>query len=345
LKATAVRLALSPDVLSDRERRTGWAARLASLPVPGRLLISLALVVVVGAGDHLTGADAAFTLLYLAPIGLGAWTTGVGAGLALGALSAASCALTSALAHPPPLLAWNLGGQLAGFIVFALLVARVRRRLERERQFARTDPLTAVANRRSFLEATAAEVARTRRYGRPFTVAYLDLDELKTVNDCLGHEAGDAVLRLVASTLRENLRAIDRVARLGGDEFALLLPEMDGDTARAAMPRLRQAVLAAMDARGWRVTFSLGVVSFLSPPASVDAILKLPDDLMYSVKARGKDGIAYRVHAGAIASVAADPASAAQRPTVFAQRKPRSAHRSEDGQSRRVVERSTVGKI
>src|SRR6185312_6159583 len=104
---------------------------------------------------------------------------------------------------------------------------------------ARIDALTGVANGRTFYDLARVELCRFQRTGRPFTVAYLDLDNFKQVNDRLGHPAGDDLLRRVAQVLRDNTRVLDVPARLGGDEFALLLPETDAEDALPVLSKLR----------------------------------------------------------------------------------------------------------
>jgi diguanylate cyclase (GGDEF)-like protein len=109
------------------------------------------------------------------------------------------------------------------FLVVVVVLSSLRGAWEREKIHARTDSLTGVSNARAFFEVAAVELARARRYQRPFTIAYLDLDNFKQVNDRFGHEVGDDLLQIVARTLREGSRASDFVARMGGDEFVVLL--------------------------------------------------------------------------------------------------------------------------
>src|SRR5574342_98239 len=237
--------------------------------------IALGLVLCVGIGDHLSGS-ANFTLLYLAPIAFGT-----------------DLHLTTPLG--PGIMAWNLFVQLGVFLALALLLDALRSRLAFEQQAARTDPLTGIANRRDFLESAALELERTRRHLRPLTVAYLARDAFKGVNDRFGHEAGDAVLRTVATTLREATRAVDSVARLGGDEFGLLLPETDGPTAETLVRRLQTTLADAIQERGWPVSFSLGVATFHRAPRSVDEMINRADALMYQAKRAGKAGVRFEV--------------------------------------------------
>jgi diguanylate cyclase (GGDEF)-like protein len=175
--------------------------------------------------------------------------------------------------------------------VQALLELRLR--LQQEKHLARIDSLTGAANRRAFYEALEGELSRLKRYGRPFSVAYLDLDNLKRVNDDWGHEAGDAVLCMVSATVRNILRRTDTIGRMGGDEFAILLSEADSDTARAATDKFSHHLLDAMRQNLWPITFSIGLVTCLKAAASVEELLKKADELMYLVKKSGKNNITH----------------------------------------------------
>jgi diguanylate cyclase (GGDEF)-like protein len=149
---------------------------------------------------------------------------------------------------------------------------------------ARTDPLTGLPNRRAFAEAATLELERARRSGRPLSFAYVDCDGFKGVNDTLGHREGDALLVVVAQTLRSSTRAVDALARLGGDEFGLLMHETDAAVAMALLARVRSNLLAAVERRGWRVGFSIGLATFAEAPGQFDDLLARGDELMYLAK-------------------------------------------------------------
>lgn len=167
--------------------------------------------------------------------------------------------------------------------------------LEKEQNMARIDFLTKVPNRRTFWEGVDTEAKRSRRYGRPMTLAYVDLDNFKQVNDIYGHQVGDDLLRAVAVTMHTIVRSTDLVARLGGDEFALLLPETNGEAANIVVNKIQAALLKAVEEHNWPVTFSFGVVTFNSPLDSVDEMIKRADDLMYEVKRGGKSAVVAEV--------------------------------------------------
>jgi diguanylate cyclase (GGDEF)-like protein len=159
----------------------------------------------------------------------------------------------------------------------------------------RRDEVTGALNRSGFVEVLEDESKRARRYLHPLTVTYVDLDNFKLVNDILGHEAGNSCLQAVACTMQDTLREVDFVARLGGDEFALLLSETRPEDVRGVLDKLRAALLEAMEAKNWRVTFSIGSVTFDEPlDAAVDMMAKA-DELMYSVKLSGRNRIEHSV--------------------------------------------------
>jgi diguanylate cyclase (GGDEF)-like protein len=259
----------------------------------GTTVIAAALVVSVAAADVYTGQGVDVTLLYIGPIAFGTFFAGLGPGIGL-ALLAAVCGVESSRLSgenlAPPVATWNAAQQLGVFLLLAVVLDAFKKRLLLEQQAARTDPLTSLSNRRAFVEAAWLELERGRRHGRPLSLLYIDCDDFKLVNDRLGHVAGDAVLSAVGATLRQAVRGLDTVARLGGDEFGVLLPEVDRAGAEALADRLRLQLRETLAGRGGAVTFSIGVVTFVKPPASVDEMILRADELMYQAKRSGKDG-------------------------------------------------------
>jgi diguanylate cyclase (GGDEF)-like protein len=169
---------------------------------------------------------------------------------------------------------------------------------EREREFARIDNLTGAANPRCFYDLAQMEIERFQRYKHPFTLAYIDLDNFKTVNDQFGHPTGDQVLRIVASSARKYLRKTDVIARLGGDEFALLLPETSEESARVALSKIQSELLEEMRIGNWPITFSIGVLTCNVAPHTTEELVRMADELMYSVKHESKNSIKYSTYAG-----------------------------------------------
>ena len=193
---------------------------------------------------------------------------------------------------------WNTVLRLGFYLVVVWLGSTLKRAFTINRELARTDYMTGAVSVRYFYELAQIEIGRAQRYRRPFTLAYIDLDNFKTVNDRLGHSTGDRVLCAVTEGICRQIRPADTLARLGGDEFALLLPETDGDAARMVINRIHACLVDEMARNGWMVTFSVGVVTFTQVPKTVDAMVKMADNAMYSVKAAGKNGVNYSIYAG-----------------------------------------------
>jgi diguanylate cyclase (GGDEF)-like protein len=160
-------------------------------------------------------------------------------------------------------------------------------------RLANTDPLTAIHNRRSFLEAARHEVAACRRSGRAATVLLLDLDRFKDVNDSGGHAAGDAVLVRIAELLRQDRRITDVVARLGGEEFAVLLTDTTLQAGEIVAERIRRSVedLAVdFDGKHYGVTTSIGVTPLDAHDDITDAIGRA-DLALYRAKREGRNRV------------------------------------------------------
>jgi diguanylate cyclase (GGDEF)-like protein len=155
---------------------------------------------------------------------------------------------------------------------------------------ASTDPLTGLANHRRFHERLEAEVARAGRHGRPLSVAMIDIDGFKTINDAVGHVAGDEVLATVASRIREVTRTEVTVARLGGDEIGVLLPECDIENARSVVERARQIVSATPIGAAGIVRISAGVCDN-GQAAGAEQLREFADAALYWAKAHGRNQV------------------------------------------------------
>jgi diguanylate cyclase (GGDEF)-like protein len=177
--------------------------------------------------------------------------------------------------------------RLAELVSVALDNAEQRRLLAEQ---ATTDGLTGLANHRVFHEELAREIARARRSGEPLAIALLDVDHFKDINDGLGHQAGDEMLRAVARCLREASREGEVVARLGGDEFGTVLPRTDGAGAESLARRVRAALSATNPLPGHPVTVSVGVCD-LDHARDADELVRFADGALYWVKAHGRDAV------------------------------------------------------
>jgi diguanylate cyclase (GGDEF)-like protein len=287
-----------------RHERDGFSQRVAGYVErqPAWLVFAIGVILVglVGWVDYLAGEGLSFTPFYLVPVALVTWVLGRGVGVAIALAATFSWSLAYLYAGPAvqwdsltPY--WNIAVQLGIFVVMSLILSGLREGLEHEKELARTDPVTGAPNSRAFFEQVEQELERSARYGHPFTVAYLDADDFKGINDRFGHTVGDNLLRVVAGVVGGNLRTTDLVARIAGDEFTLLMPETGRKEAEMVMSRVSTALAAAMESNGWPVTFSMGVVTYASPPPTVNALVKIADDVMYSVKRNGKNSVRHAV--------------------------------------------------
>jgi len=260
------------------------------------LLVALAAVAgiaFIGGVDYLTGVEYRIFAFYYLPLSLAAWHLG-----RVGALTAAALCAVSWLASNylgglrysgPTVWVVNFSMQSASFVLVGILVATVRRAFLRAHRLSQTDSMTGLLNSRAFSDETARTLALAHRYHRPVTLAYVDLDNFKTVNDTLGHHAGDALLRATADLLRDSIRAGDIAARMGGDEFVVLLPETGPEGARILVERLRASLATVLGRAPLAVTASVGAVCSLEPPATAEELIRQADATMYSAKVAGKD--------------------------------------------------------
>lgn len=272
-----------PAPMADPSRRLGalcW------------LLVGLVVVILAPFADYFTDYQFGFSVFYLVPVLLVSWyvgrvwgvliavaATGVWTIVELGVDKACFCSLATY---------WRIGIRLGVFAMLACLASALSAGIRRERLMARTDALTGAANPRLFVEIARIELARSQRYGRPFTMVYMDVDDFKNVNDQLGHAAGDRVLCQVADMLQRSTRTTDSVARLGGDEFVMLFPETGLPESRALMQKLERLLMETARDEEWPVTFSYGAATFMKAPESVDEMIGQADKLMYQAKRAGK---------------------------------------------------------
>lgn len=187
--------------------------------------------------------------------------------------------------------------QAAEINQFAVRLEAAHRELEQAsaklKKFSFEDELTGLYNRRYLLIRMEEELSRYRRFNHPASIILMDVDGLKSINDELGHAAGDDTLREVAQLLLKHSREINVLCRYGGDEFAILLVETPKAGARLYAERIRQAVADCSFSHGRRVTVSLGVVSL---PEDVDTsaedLLRAADEALYAAKRLGKNRVA-----------------------------------------------------
>jgi len=183
-------------------------------------------------------------------------------------------------------------GEISHYAAIFSDITQRRQAEERLGYLATHDMLTNLANRMLFEERLAHAISHAKRFGRKVAVMYLDLDRFKLINDTLGHNAGDEVLKMVAERIVANVRANDTVARMGGDEFALVLEEIDDvrDVGRVAR-KLLDEVGRAIDIgdREIFVTPSIGISIYPDDGTAAEDLILLADQAMYGAKSRGRN--------------------------------------------------------
>jgi len=258
-------------------------------------LVCLILTVFVGVIDDLTGPETTMTLFYVVPISLASWYGSRSMGFTITVVAIVTLVAAEILAgrhySQMYLQAWNNLARFGLLTLISYLVASLRERFEVEKSRAETDPLTAAFNGRAFRERAVTEIQRLERYRRPFTVAYLDVDDFKKVNDIHGHAVGDELLKKLVAAIRPCVRELDIVARLGGDEFAILFVDTPSPGAAEAMDKIRTRLHEVMQEMRLPVTFSIGMVTYEEPPSDVRQRLRLADEAMYTVKRQCKNRV------------------------------------------------------
>jgi diguanylate cyclase (GGDEF)-like protein len=259
-------------------------------------LVALTILAVL---DLISGPSVGFAVFYaLAVMGV-SFHAGSVAG-AITAILASGSGLTARLFyHVDDVTAvaalWNLGNELAVFMAIVFVTHYGRLLLDQLAAQTRRDLLTGAFNTRGVLEAFERERSRALRLATPLTLAFIDLDNMKRVNDELGHAEGDEMLRVLASSVLTSIRETDVFGRVGGDEFALILPDTDENEAVKAVQRLRAVVNRRTHDRSPYISISVGIITFRrDPPEAADA-LRAADSLMYVAKRAGGNRVAGRV--------------------------------------------------
>jgi len=260
------------------------------------LLLSGGVVALIGTIDYMIGHELGFAVFYLLLVVLVTRTLGRDVGLRVGIASLITGACADLIAGRSYVhTLWELTTNGVIFGVILSVFGELQKALEQAQRMAQHDPLTGLAHRGAFYELAASELVRCQRYHHPFTIAYIDCDNFKAINDHLGHRAGDALLCTVATILQRSVRSSDIVARLGGDEFIIGFVETGIDATLTTLQRMRQSLSDSMQQQHWPMTFSMGVATFISPPDSVDVLVNRADQLMYAAKQSGKNTIRHAV--------------------------------------------------
>jgi diguanylate cyclase (GGDEF)-like protein len=262
--------------------------------------IPLLLLGFISSIDYLVGYEITVSLFLLIPIALTTWYGSYRNSVIMCVLSTVIWYLVdigSSSGHPfnnPFAPYWNSAIRMGLFLITVQLLIQLKASLNSEKELSRTDNLTGAMNKRGFNEVAGKMFELAARHIRPTTIAYIDLDNFKKVNDEFGHFEGDKVLQTVGDILLKSVRRSDVVGRLGGDEFSIILPETNEIGAKSTFTKLKSDLALAMKEHNWPIGFSIGVVSFDLPPARLDEAIRSADELMYHVKRHGKNDILFK---------------------------------------------------
>lgn len=177
---------------------------------------------------------------------------------------------------------------LASSSLTVVLSRGLRSHLLETAKLAARDVLTGLRNRRGIDDSIDMEIARQRRYGGHFSLAVIDLDNFKQLNDAQGRQRGDKALRVLTAVLSEQTRQSDAVGRLGGDQFAIVMPNMNAEDCDSLCQKLIDDIAHRMSQAGFPLTASIGFASFSQAPSSSEEALLKADKAMYKAKSRGK---------------------------------------------------------
>ncbi|MDD5772003.1 MAG: GGDEF domain-containing protein [bacterium] len=249
---------------------------------------------------YMTRSELAFSMLYFVPIIMTTWLINKEAGYLIAIISiiswfAIDMVIIKEFKSPiVPYINGIFRSSLFLFMVFIL--SELKKNLDLQKELAGTDSLTGINNRRAFFILAEAEINRAVRFKNSFSVAYIDLDNFKSINDRFGHDTGDVLLRMVAGTIKHNIRSTDVFARLGGDEFIILFSEVSkSEIACVLAGRFQSSLKEIMKKNEWPVTLSVGIAVYKKVPASVDELIKESDSIMYFAKQSGKDKIKHKI--------------------------------------------------
>lgn len=241
--------------------------------------------------------------LYLLPVITSALALGKVTTLLETGLITACYVLLRDSAGDVPILSLGYGAELLAVIAPLLLVAYVttmfsadiRYGINKAKLLSETDDLTGLYNMRGFSIVLDRAFGQAVRYARPLSILMIDSDNLKTVNDSYGHEAGNELLRLISQCINRELRTTDVVARYGGDEFVALLPDTHNVGAQEVAERIRASIGSTplqMRGNDVQITVSIGVATYPDHGRSIDTVMQRADGAMYGAKNRGKNQVA-----------------------------------------------------
>lgn len=258
--------------------------------------IAYIIIIIIGLINYFLGSEISFSIFYISAIYLVIWNSN---NIVSGYIVSFFCTfiwlsidLISGHKYSHFFIPyWNALIRLSFFILFLYLLYYFKKYYKKVLQIVKIDFLTNIYNIRAFYKFAELERNRAIRNKYYLTLCYIDLDNFKMVNDNFGHQAGNKLLKKIATLIKSNLRITDIVARLGGDEFIVLLPQTELGQSIGIMKKINDIVIDKIKSYKLTITMSIGIANFIKIPSSVDDMIQRADNLMYSAKKEGKNTI------------------------------------------------------
>ncbi len=263
------------------------------------IFVSFMLALLIGVLDLYAGPRVFFMVFYLIPIFIAAWFGKKPETIIISLFAGSMWYFSDKVLGPEKYRSliniWNTFTVIFSYVFISLLLYRLKIELKKARRAARIDFLTGLVNIREFHARCFGEMERMSRSRKSLTIAYIDVDDFKRINDRLGHDKGDVVLRKAASVLMKNVRKTDTAARLGGDEFAVLFPALGPAGVKKRIKKIKKKLRKKMENHSHKITFSFGVITYTKPPKTVRQMIRQADRMMYKVKKSGKNRFRHKV--------------------------------------------------
>lgn len=257
-------------------------------------VLMLLLTVGIGIANWITGRYITLFLLYIFPVMFATWKVNLKAGFTLSVIASVMDYIQDINLKPEAQYTLLLTSTLMHFIFLCLIayggwkITLLIRDLD---TMATKDSLTDILNHRGFIRFGKLEFKRISRASQPVSILYLDIDNFKRVNDFLGHQEGDKLLRDIADIIGSQIRETDTFGRLGGDEFAIILPNTDKKNARALGEKIHSIVAKIQFKKPMTISVSIGITTFFPPLPTLYRSIDAADRLMLKVKQAGKNAI------------------------------------------------------
>ncbi len=264
------------------------------------IAILFALFATVAYADFITDERLSLNFLFAPLVGAAAWRYGFVAAFAMSLAAALASVFDDLFGHDAVATATYAAASVrfAVFLTLGWMTVRFRLRLVEQRRLTEIDSLTGLATRQQLFKLGEHQLAVSRNRGAPLGALFIDCDHFKAINDRWGHSTGDELLREVASSIREVFDRDFISARLGGDEFVVIGFDLPSNRLRDKAERLQSLFAERMAARETALTLSIGAAFFHRPPATLDHVIAVADELMYRVKHDGRHGVAFCEYGG-----------------------------------------------